>query len=86
LKRAVSAVTDRRLEVGHTALILLSAAVGVWSGLAALYNGKAWGESLGDFVAAFVWGFTASTLLAPIMTAVKQLGTRPRDTDAAVTG
>jgi hypothetical protein len=85
LRRYVAATLGRGLEVGHTAMILLSLTVGVWSGLALLYTGKAWGESVRDFIAAFVWGFGSSVVLAPVVSAVKQLGTRPSDKDAAVT-
>lgn len=67
------------LAVGHTTLILLTLAIGLWSGLVALYNDKAWGVSYADYIAAFVWGFGAATVIAPVISAAKQLGARPQD-------
>lgn len=82
LRRIGEFATARSLEIGHTALILLTLSLGVWSGLEILYNDKVWGDSVGDFVAAVIWGFAASTVIAPVISAAKQLGTRPSDTAA----
>jgi hypothetical protein len=79
VRRLSEVLQAGRLGTGHATLILLTLAIGVWSGLAVLYNDKAWGGSYGDYVAAFVWGFGASTVIAPVVSAVKQLGTRPGD-------
>ncbi len=71
------------LAAGHTTLIVLTLAVGVWSGLAVLYIGKSWGGSYADYLAALVWGFGAATVIAPVVSAAKQLGTRPQDATSA---
>jgi hypothetical protein len=64
--------------VGTVVLVLVIVAVGVLTGLPVLYYGEAWGDAL-DFVAAFVWGFGAATVLTPAVTALKTLSSRPAD-------
>lgn len=58
--------------------VVLSLFVAVASGVPTLYSGQAWG-SLADFVAAFVWGFTAAAVLTPITAALQRVGTRVAD-------
>jgi hypothetical protein len=84
-RRATALFGGEGVALGHSALILVTLAVGVLSGLAALYVGKAWGASWTDYAAAFVWGYAASTVIDPIVSAVRQLGTRPGDAAEAKT-
>jgi hypothetical protein len=79
-RRATSLFGDSGpLPLGHSAVFLVTLVVGVLSGLGLLYFGKAWGGSWTDFAAAFVWGYAASTVIDPIVSAVKQIGARPGD-------
>jgi hypothetical protein len=80
------ALSGRQFALGQLALIVVTAVIGIWSGLALLYVDKAWG-SFADFASAVAWGFAATTILTPIVGAVRGLGTRPTDsTPAATTG
>jgi hypothetical protein len=76
---AVQAVRTGLSGAGHLLLVALTLVLGVWSGLAVLYNDKAWGASWADYAAALVWGFAATTVITPVLAAVKQLGTRAAD-------
>jgi hypothetical protein len=82
VRRATSLLSGGSYPVGQSAVILVTLAVGVLSGLAVLYFEKAWGGSWTDYAAAFVWGYAASTVIDPIVASVRQLGTRPDDSPA----
>ena len=62
--RATITATDLRV-------VAIVGLVAVWSGLQALYFGKAWGNVI-DYASAFLWTFTATTVLAPLITALTQ--------------
>lgn len=85
VRRATELLSGGSYPVGQSAVILVTLAVGVLSGLAVLYFDKAWGGSWTDYVAAFVWGYAASTVIDPIVATVRQLGTRPDDSPAQAT-
>jgi hypothetical protein len=72
----VQGATQRAYVVSQGSLILFTLAVTVWSGLATLYNDKAWG-TVPDVIAAIVWGFGATTLIAPILNLVRGFDARP---------
>ncbi|HXS34335.1 MAG TPA: hypothetical protein VN758_11245 [Solirubrobacterales bacterium] len=78
-RRTTRLLSGATYPVGESAVILVTLAVGVLSGLAVLYTGKAWGGSWTDYAAAFVWGYAASTVVDPIVATVRQLGARPGD-------
>jgi hypothetical protein len=63
-------------RVGTVVLVLVIVAIGILTGLPALYQGRAWGDVL-DFAAAFVWGFGTATVLIPAATALRTLSSRP---------
>jgi hypothetical protein len=81
LGRILETVRAGRVAAGPAAVVSLSLAIGVLTGLGALYFGKAWGAPE-DYAAALVWGFVASTITSPIVAVVKHLGTRARDAAA----
>ena len=85
VRRATELLSGGSYPVGQSAVILVTLAVGVLSGLAVLYVDKAWGGSWTDYAAAFVWGYAASTVIDPIVATVRQLGTRPDDSPAQAT-
>ncbi len=82
VRRATKLLSGGSYPVGQSAVILVTLAVGVLSGLAVLYFEKAWGGSWTDYAAAFVWGYAASTVIDPIVAIMRQFGTRPDDSPA----
>jgi hypothetical protein len=79
----VSAVIGRALAgVGGSfltaATLVVTVAVAITTGLAALYNGKAWGSPT-DLIAAFAWGFTTAAILTPVLGAFQRWGSRVAD-------
>jgi hypothetical protein len=83
--RIVETIRAGAVVAGPAAVVFLSLAIGVLTGLGALYKGNAWGAPA-DYAAAVVWGYVASTITSPIIAVVKQLGTRPRDAAAPASG
>lgn len=69
-----------RFALGQLSLIAVTAMIGIWSGLALLYVDKAWG-TFADFASAVAWGFAATTVVTPIVNAIRQLGARPTDSN-----
>jgi len=83
IRRASSSFDGTGFYVGRSTLILLDLAVGVMTGLAALYLGHAWGGSWTEYAAAVIWGYAASTVTSPIVAAIRQMGAQPGDVAAA---
>jgi hypothetical protein len=82
IQRVSGSLDAPSFYLGRSTLIMLDLAVGVLTGLAALYLGNAWGGSWTEYVAAVIWGYGASTVTSPIVAAVRQLGARPGDETA----
>jgi hypothetical protein len=85
LGQLVETIQAAAVMAGPAAVIILSLAIGILTGLGLLYNGKAWGAPE-DYAAALVWGYVASTITSPIVAVVKHVGTRPRDAAAPAPG
>jgi hypothetical protein len=65
--------------------LLVATLVAAWSGLSALYVGKAWG-TWQDYIALFAWAFGTTAILTPLLTGLErvaagalQLHTKPND-------
>ena len=56
--------------------LLVAVAIAAWTGLAALYVGKAWG-SWGDFFTMFVWAFGTTAVLTPVLAGLQNLVAGP---------
>jgi hypothetical protein len=82
-RRVAALLGHGTAPAAEAALILLTLFVGVVSGLAVLYVGKAWGGSWTDYAAAFVWGYAASTVIDPIVSSIRQFGSHAGDAAAA---
>jgi hypothetical protein len=78
VRHAIRRASGTTYVAGQSTLIALTVAIGVWSGLVVLYNGKAWG-SPGDAIAAVAWGFGATTVISPILSSLQRLAARPSD-------
>ncbi|MGW5054457.1 hypothetical protein [Actinokineospora sp. NPDC004072] len=74
---AVARGTDR-MAVRDSAVAVVVALVALWGGLSALYVGAVWGSAW-DLVTAAVWGFGAVTVAAPLVTALKRIGSTSRE-------
>ena len=77
--RIPGAIRGGGIQLGMAGVIVLTLAVGVLTGLAAIYYDKVWGDDWTDYAAAVVWGYAASTVIDPLVGAVRQLGARPGD-------
>jgi len=78
LRQAVTSLRGRGDTILTASLVAVTVAIAIWTGLSTLYAGKAWGTPV-DFLSAAAWGFGASALLTPVLTALRAWGTRARD-------
>ena len=78
IQRAVRAVASAngRMRAVDFAWLLVAVAIAAWTGLAALYFDKAWGE-WDDYVALIVWAFATTAVLTPVLTALENLVAGP---------
>lgn len=76
VRSIVEAVGGRGYAASQSALVLVALLVAVATGLGLLYVGRPWG-TLADVLAAFVWGFGATTLLSPALELLRGLADRP---------
>ncbi|WP_258906597.1 hypothetical protein [Actinokineospora sp. UTMC 2448] len=80
VRRFVVALAGKadRLALRDAAVAVVVGLVALWGGLSALYVGTVWG-SVWDLVTAAVWGFGAVTVAAPLVTALKRVGSTTRE-------
>jgi hypothetical protein len=78
VRAAAAFLASRGDTLLNLVMVGLTVAVALWTGLTTLYIGKAWGTWV-DFVAAVAWGFGTAAVLTPIITALRQWGTRITD-------
>jgi hypothetical protein len=57
-----------------TTWLLVAVLVAAWTGLTAMYLGKAWGDWQ-DYLAMFAWAFGATAVLTPILSSLERVAT-----------